>query len=88
MEPILFSIMELVGSSMKFVIPLILIFISIRSKDPSVTQITGIVGMIIFFCSFFIMPVLIKLAIIGILGLAWLLVGDSIVLYFHRLFSK
>ncbi len=88
MEPILFNIMELIGSSMKFVIPLILIFISIRSKDPSVTQITGMVGIIIFLCSFFVISIWVKLAIVGILTLAWLLAGDSIILYFHRLFSK
>ena len=75
-------------SLMKFLIPLILIYISIRSKDPSVTQITGMVGVTIFFCSFLFISIWVKLAIIVILGLAWLLAGDSIVLYFHRLFSK
>lgn len=80
--------MDTIHSCMKFIIPLALLYISVKSEDNTVTQITGILGSIVFILSFLVMAWPIKVVLMLIVAGAWILFGDGIILFFHRMFSK
>ncbi len=80
--------MDIVSSCFKFLIPIILISISIKTEDQSVAQITGLVGMAVFLFSFMFISLWIKLIIVSLFSLVFLFKGDSIITFFYNKFNK
>ncbi len=80
--------MSLINSFVKFLVPIILIAISLKSEDISVAQITGLVGVTIFLLSFFFSPLWLKLIISLIFAVIWLTMGDSLMTFLYRKFRQ
>ena len=80
--------MDIISSCFKFLIPIILISISIKTEDVAVAQITGMVGMAVFLFSFMFISLWIKLIIVSILSIVLLFMGDNIISFFYRKFNK
>lgn len=80
--------MSLIDPFVKFLVPIILIIISLKSEDISVAQITGLVGVTIFVISFFFSPLWLKLIISLIFAVIWLTMGDSLITFLYRKFRQ
>ena len=80
--------MNVIDPLVKFLVPVILIAISLKSEDISVAQITGLVGLTIFVISFFFSPLWLKLIISLIFAVIWLTMGDSLITFLYRKFRQ
>ena len=81
-------VMDIISSCFKFLIPIILISISIKTEDLAVAQITGLVGITVFLFSFMFISLWIQLIIVSLFSLVFLFRGDSIIAFFSRKFNK
>ncbi len=80
--------MDMIASCAKLLIPIILLYICIKTEDKIVAQITGLIGLAVFLFSFIFLALWIKLIIVSILYTVWRLREDDIFMFFYRKFRE
>ena len=80
--------MDAIVPCLKLLIPIILLYICIKSEDKVVAQITGMMGLGVFLFSFIFLPLWIKLIIVSVLYIVWLRMGEDIIMFFYRKFRE